>query len=193
VSTIICSGYQFEHSSVEQPMSDAEFWAIIEHTLADVAAPKRQLAALRSVLDSLSPDQIVAFDAALSAQVQRAYTWDLWGAGYVIHGGMSDDSFEYFRLWLASRGRAVFERVLADPEALAEFHLTPGPDGGLEFEEFAYVAGDAWITKTGGALRDMPNQRAPAVDEPTGAQFDEDNLEPRYPKLWALYGEDPLG
>ena len=33
---------------------------------------------------------------------------------------MGDDSFDYFRDWLIGRGRAVFERVLADPDELAD-------------------------------------------------------------------------
>jgi hypothetical protein len=27
----------------------------------------------------------------------HAYTWDLWGAVFVLNGGDSDDGFEYFQ------------------------------------------------------------------------------------------------
>lgn len=43
----------------------------------------------------------------------------LWAAGYLINDGCSDDGFEYFRAWLIAQGREVFERVVADPDALA--------------------------------------------------------------------------
>lgn len=53
----------------------------------------------------------------------RSYRWDLWGAAYVAKGGASDDGFEYFQRWLISRGRTDFERVLADPDALADLAI----------------------------------------------------------------------
>ena len=42
------------------------------------------------------------FEAAFRRYLNEAYTWDLWGAADVIHGGCSDDGFEYFRRWLVS-------------------------------------------------------------------------------------------
>lgn len=42
------------------------------------------------------------------------------GSADVVHGGASDDGFEYFRCWLISRGRVVYERVLNIPDDLAE-------------------------------------------------------------------------
>jgi hypothetical protein len=54
--------------------------------------------ALRTELRALSLDEIIAFEVAFRRYLNEAYTWDLWGAAYVIHGGCSDDGFEYFRL-----------------------------------------------------------------------------------------------
>jgi hypothetical protein len=50
----------------------------------------------------------------------RSYVAQLWAAAFVINGGCSDDGFEYFRGWLITRGREVFERALADPDSLAD-------------------------------------------------------------------------
>lgn len=120
------------------------------------------------------------------------------GAAYVVHGGASDDGFEYFQRWLISKGRATFERVVADPDALAVI-LAPDPGGVCEFEEFAYIAGEVWQEKTGIDPMTDPQGRfpntgaAPAVD-PSGEPFQEDQayLANRYPKLWARFGETPL-
>jgi hypothetical protein len=50
----------------------------------------------------------------------ESYRWDLWGAAYLINGGCSDDGFDYFRGWLLSQGRAIWQATLADPDSLAD-------------------------------------------------------------------------
>lgn len=147
-------------------------------------------------LVNLSPNEIVAFEGRLSSQLDRSYTWGLWGAAYVAHGGASDDGFEYFRLWLISKGSDVFEAVLKDPDSLADRNLAVGPDGVFELEELAYVPGRAWAEKTGRSEGEMP--RAWSGLRPGGPadeKFDESeaSLAKRYPKLWKKYGRHPLG
>jgi hypothetical protein len=177
-----------------QAMSDDRFWAIIDRTVKDESNPDRQLETLRAALSELSREEAEAFDASFRKQMNRAYTWDLWGAAYVAHGGASDDGFEYFRTWLISKGRTVFERVLANPDDLADV-LVPDVEGVPEFEQFAHVAGDVWIRKTGRSLEEFP--RAPDAmfpgTEPRGTRFEDDegHLSARYPKLWRRFGNRP--
>src|SRR5688572_27091927 len=113
---------------ISPDMTDDRFWALIGRTTAQQADPDRQVEALRKELGALTPAEIAAFEAAFQRAQQRAYSWDLWGAAYLINGGASDDGFEYFRRWLISRGRAVFEAALADPEQLADM-LAPDFEG----------------------------------------------------------------
>jgi len=40
---------------------------------------------------------------------------------YVITGGMSDDSFHYFRSWILGKGRNLFEVAIKDPNELGPF------------------------------------------------------------------------
>lgn len=176
-------------------MAENEFWEVVERTFPYEADPPRQLQAFRAALNEQSPNQIEAFEVAYWEQMNRAYTWDLWGAAYVVHGGASDDGFEYFRSWLISKGRRVFEAVVAKPDDLADF-LVADVEGVLEFEDFAYVAGNVWTTKSGKRLEEF--LRAPSVNaiglEPKGAPFEEDaaSLAAQYPKLWGRFGEHPL-
>lgn len=176
-------------------MTDDRFWALIDRTAACESDPERQLESLGTVLDELSPEEIEAFEAAFSRQMHRAYTWDLWGAAYVAHGGASDDGFEYFRRWLISKGRDVFERVLVNPDDLADV-LVADVEGVLEFEEFAYVSAEVWTQKTGrnaDEFASMAGSVRPDGD-PHGTPFKEDeaHLASRYPKLWRRFGEHPL-
>jgi hypothetical protein len=177
----------------DQTMSDDRFWALIDRTAIHESDPERQLESLSAALSRLSPDEIEAFEAAFSRQMQRAYTWDLWGAAYVAHGGASDDGFEYFRRWLISKGREVYERVLAEPDDLADM-LVADVEGVLEFEDFAYVARDVWVRKTGGSAEEFAAGGAMAGGAPRGEPFEDDaaHLSARYPKLWRRFGEHPL-
>lgn len=173
-------------------MTDDAFWALIEHTIAYEADPDRQLVALADELRALSPKQIEAFQTAFDRQMQRAYDWELWGALYVINGGMSDDSFEYARYWLISKGRRVYESVLAEPEILADL-VTPDAVS-VRFEDFGYVAVDVWTERSGRQIEDFAPERTPRKDEPSGVPFEEDDahLAARYPKLWRRFGDAPL-
>jgi hypothetical protein len=176
-------------------MSDDAFWAVIGHTTALEANTDAQLDALTQVLNTLSADEVIAFEQAFQRSSIRAYTWELWGAGYVAHGGMSDDGFEYFRRWLISKGRGIYQHVMARPDDLADL-LAADSEGPLEFEEFAYAAGDVWVSKTGQSI-DVFHERVGsmlAMGDPAGEPFEEDptHLAARYPKLWRRFGDNPL-
>jgi len=177
-------------------MDEARFWAIVDRTAVHESDPERQVDALRSELEGLSASDVVAFRNAFEAQLARAYTWDLWAAAYIAHGGASDDGFEYFRRWMVSRGRTVFERLLARPDDLPDL-LVAGFDGVLEFEEILYVTDEVWAGKTGQDGGEMPGDPASMTlgREPRGEPFQEDpqHLAQRLPKTWARFGNRPLG
>jgi hypothetical protein len=179
-----------------QPMTEDRFWTLVGTTTAFESDPERQLSALRASLERLSIEDIEAYEATFDEQMRRSYSWDLWGAAYVVHGGASDDGFEYFRCWLISKGRGVFERVIADPDSLGDI-LVPNVKGVLEFEDFAYVARQVWGQKTGHSSNRMPNAANMIYPdlEPSGTKFEEDaaHLAKRYPKLWRRFGTHPLG
>jgi hypothetical protein len=119
------------------------------------------------------------------------------GAAYVVHGGCSDDGFEYFRRWLISRGRDVYEPALADPDNLAQLEVRPGTDGVWEFELIYYVAQQVFEEKGGeDDVRDYSEPEAGLVGPaPSGEPFEEDDehLARRYPNLWRRFGPNPLG
>ena len=176
-------------------MPTERFWSLIERTLPFEADTRKQSASLKQTLGELPPDEIEAFEFAFNLQLLRSYSWDLWGATYIVHGGASDDAFEYFRRWLISKGQIVFEQVLADPDSLADL-LADDLNGVLEYEEFAYVARDAWAAKTGKSRQEFACGDYPhyPVSGPTGTKFSEDDslFAKRYPKLWQRFGRNPL-
>jgi hypothetical protein len=106
----------------------------------------------------------------------------LWGAAYVIEGGCSDDSFDYFRAYLISRGRAVYERAIADPDSLADIELEDGD------------AWEDWMSPTMVVMHGRTGQYAlagpatgPHPTEPQGEAWDEDDLAALLPRLAAKH------
>ncbi len=178
------------------PMPGDKFWQIVKRAVTSNHDPDAQVEALRTELRELTLQEIISFEAAFRRYLNKAYTWDLWGAAYVIHGGCSDDGFEYFRRWLVSRGQDVYEAALTDPDSLAQMDLRAGPDGVWEFEAIYYVAKQIFAEKAGqGDVRDYSEPEAGLGGPgPSGEPFDEneEHLAWRYPKLWQRFGTEPL-
>jgi len=123
------------------------FWAVIDRALVghehDEGDDTAHAQTLRRVLNTLSQNDLEDFKGLFGQFLHRADRRDIWGAGYTLDGGMSDDSFLYFRMWLVSRGRAVYESVLIDPDSLAD---VPGivPGKYHSAETYAGVADDVY-------------------------------------------------
>jgi len=159
-----------------------QFWTLIakvkEASGADV---ERRCEFLDAELRKLPLVEVRAFDAHFTACLDRAYTWDLWAAAYIIGGGCSDDGFWDFRSTLISMGRETFERAVADPETLADVTIE---NDHWEREGFQYVA-----DKVARDLRvgeDFPRSR-PHPKEPAGESWDESKVAELYPRLAKRY------
>jgi hypothetical protein len=170
-------------------MSEDDFWRIIEESRSGFwnsfrgVTQDAQEATLKKLLSKLSVQDIISFDRIFTELLYKSYTWELWGAAYVMHGGCSDDSFDYFRNGLIASGREKFERALKDVESLADWAQ---PD--MRFEGFRYVSFAVHRQKTGGDK--MPPHGLKFPGTPTGAEWreDSDDLKKRFPKLWAKFG-----
>jgi hypothetical protein len=160
------------------------FWSIIEGVHQEFPNDMdAKCDLLRQRLAALSPDEMRGFRHHFDECNARAYDWGLWGAAYIIHGGCSDDSFGDFRSSLISRGRAVFEGALSDPDSLADLGLT---EEDACYEGYAYAVSDAEEA----VLGEVGSRTTPFPAEPSGEPWDEDDdagLAARYPRLHAAY------
>jgi len=150
-------------------MPAEKFWHIMQRAAESSHDPDAHVNALRALLRELTLEEIISFEVAFRRYLNEAYTWDLWGAAYLINGGCSDDGFEYFRRWLVSRGRDIYAAALA--------------------KVFKEKGGE-------GDVRDHSEPEAGMGGPgPTGEPFteDEERFARRYPKLWQRFGTQPLG
>ncbi|GAB3591402.1 DUF4240 domain-containing protein [Angustibacter peucedani] len=166
-------------------MDADQFWAVVDQTRGDDGDVEAHADRLLARLQRLPLDEVADFVRLYQQHAQSLFTWDLWGAGYVVEGGLSDDGFTDFRAWVVSQGRAAYDAVRADPEALVD--LVPD-DGVGDPEAFGYV-GAAALEALGGSMSRVTGLQ-PLPSEPAGEPFAEDAewLATRYPRLTERFG-----
>ncbi|TKV59179.1 DUF4240 domain-containing protein [Nakamurella flava] len=165
-------------------MDEDGFWRLVDEARAGSSAlDESTVGRLRVLLDGLSPRSTLDAVRIHDELVRRAYTWDLWAAGYLVGGGMSDDSFWDFRQWLIAMGRATYERVLADPDALVDVSTDMEEiDSGL-----GEIYGYEFVQAAERKQLEVPTGEA-GSDEPRGEEFPEDDddwFAEHFPRLWA--------
>jgi hypothetical protein len=172
-------------------MDDDRFWQLIDQSGAMAGASvEDQTERLTTTLAGLPAQEIAAFDVAFAALRDELYSWDLWGAAYLLMGGCSDDCFMDFRSWVVAQGQDYFEAVRSDPQALADGRLENAGQVG-EAELLSYAAMDAYVEAPGREIfMDYPSHPGPeTATEPAGQEWDEDDedaLRARYPRLSPL-------
>lgn len=175
-------------------MNDDAFWQFVNECGASPAADANTfVTAWKATINRLSPDELVELNSALANNLRRACTWDLWGIAYIMNGGCTDSGFLYFRQWLISRGRALFEAALQNPDELASL-TPPNLHSPLEIAELDLALGDLWEEKTGidqfDTRRGFPDEDVD-LQEPAGQKWNEDAIcmSSRFPKCWARFVE----
>jgi hypothetical protein len=151
-------------------IADEKFWSVIDQARAGSSAsasPER----LSEILNRLGDDEVLDFGHMFYEKVCDLNKWRLWAAGYVIAGGMSDDSFHYFRSWIVGKGKSAFEVAMKDPDELGSLV----DNNEVDNELLEYVAVN--ILEQRGVEED-PRDRSDrrADEEPTGEPFEEDTV-----------------
>ncbi|MCD7034275.1 DUF4240 domain-containing protein [Metabacillus sp. GX 13764] len=182
-------------------MDQKEFWGLVEKSKEH----DNQAEWLTELLVEKGIEEVLDFEFIFRKLMNDSYQSRLWGAAYVLMGGCSDDSFDYFRGWLIGQGDEVFYQVMEDPEYLAAYinEHNLGDEGVPENEDLLAVGADAFtLIKTGDVEWDdeVYDELLEALDEKglqpePEIQFDweEDDLEDLFPVLWREFGEEPLG
>lgn len=176
-------------------MTESEFWEIIEKAKGsggDFAHSVR----LSGLLKNKSPQEIVSFQNHFYRIHQDALKGDIWAAGMLVNGGHgTDDGFEFFRNWLIGQGRSVFDRVYANPDALAEILASIEVDEiDAEWESYGYVASDVYrklINQELNVLLRSENKTS-VPSKIDLASYTDEILAQNFPKLWAKFGAEKV-
>ncbi|MGK5551976.1 DUF4240 domain-containing protein [Actinomadura kijaniata] len=174
-------------------MNRDQFWAFIDDARAAADANDADSVATSAmkIMAGWSATQIAALEQPLWEVLTESYRGDLWGAAYLINGGASDDGFDYFRGWLVSQGRAVYDAALADPDSLAAVPAVreaAAAKDRLEDEAILSLAWHAYEYKTG---EQLPPDNATCSYPDIDSHWDFDDApetKRRLPGLWELFG-----
>ncbi|MDH5681009.1 MAG: DUF4240 domain-containing protein [Spirochaetota bacterium] len=175
-------------------MTEKDFWQVIEDIRPIPYDRDKVENNLYQLLKNWPDDKIKAFSRVYQGKMNQAYTWGLWGAGFVINGGCSDDSFTEFRNWLISQGKDIYEKALEAPDDIAELTEIPWSDELRNncplLPELDLIAGMIYSERHFDDEDILPLYVGPR--EPLGESWEEDNdvLAKLYPKLWAKYGKN---
>ena len=168
-------------------MDEDKFWQIIQST-KDKAKDdfENQQEELEKKLQKLTPDEIILFGNRFRFFRGQAYTWKLWGAIYIIHGGCGDDSFNDFREWVIGQGKEFYYKTIKDPETLVEVETELIEE--TEWEGLGYVPSTVFEELTG---QKMPYPFKENI-ETIGTEWKEkgDDLKNMFPKLYAKYPDN---
>ena len=126
-------------------MDEEQFWAIVQTAVDEAGDDEDEyLEVVKRELSKLSLKEMIGFRLRTDKLLYDSYTSEMWCAGYLMNGGCSDDGFVYFRLWVISRGRKVYEAAMANPDNLIDYIDDDAEMDFFEFESFWYVALEAF-------------------------------------------------
>ena len=185
-----------EKKRIEKPFLDERgiFWRLIELSRKGSEGDLYvQLDNLRHRLVKLSEEELRSFDRVFWELMDESYRADLWGAAYIIKGGCSDDSFDYFRAWLIMQGQQAYTEALRNPDGLAP-RARRGQEVGdeFEFEDVLSIASEIYETKTGRSdfYQNQPAHEASLVgdlDAWSDVDSTAENTRRLYPRLCKLF------
>ncbi len=171
-------------------MTENTFWGLLEKA-RNCGATSACPCCLTRCLRQLSDQDVSDFGLMLYEKICELNTWQLWGAGQVIAGEMSGDSFHYFRAWIVGVGEQAFETAGKDPDSLGQFLDRNKDPIDVDNESLEYVA--VQLLQERGFNAD-PRERCSsgADDKPRGIPFNLLTLVADYPKLATLRLQGPI-
>jgi len=168
-------------------MNTTAFWELIDKTReASCGDQEQQRALLINTLAQLPEEEIFAWDDIFDDLMDQAYSAELWEVAYIVGCGCGDDGFTDFRAWLISQGRDMYEKVLADPECLADI-IEVGKEDQAGASSLWYVVIGAYLLKTGKDIEDMPKRIKPNPELKGKHSASEDAILTRFPKATARF------
>ncbi|MCP4137544.1 MAG: DUF4240 domain-containing protein [bacterium] len=178
-------------------MPEDTFWGLIDESLSKTSTSEEQIEYLQKQMLSLEEEAIIGFHYQFDKVYFNSYTSELWATAYVACGGCSDDGFDYFRCWVISRGKDVYNNALKNPDSLVTEFDKLSDDDFPELEDMLSLADDAISQKTGKDFYDIIDNYEDDLNGYPSMKFnwEEDNEESMKkicPKVFEKYWENPF-
>ena len=161
-------------------MEEDRFWGLVDESRRRSRGNyDQQIDELTELLESERPSDIIAFQRAFTALMNRANDFRYWESAYALNWGCSDDLFHYFCSWWIGQGKNKFYWSIRWPRLLFFFAVR---DFVQPYEGLEYCADQAYRNLTG---RDMPTEDM-IYSDTSGRMFNESLTVLKYPELALL-------
>ncbi|MBT8108719.1 MAG: DUF4240 domain-containing protein [Gammaproteobacteria bacterium] len=137
-------------TDVEGLMEEGRFWSLIHESRRRGGGDyEAQLDELTGLLEGERLADIVAFERAFTALLNRANHFRYWECAYALNWGCSDDTFHYFCTWWIGQGKNKFYWSMRFPRLLFFFAVREFMQ---PYEGLGYCAGQAYENLAGRAM-----------------------------------------
>ncbi|MCI0611754.1 DUF4240 domain-containing protein [bacterium] len=155
-------------------IDESLFWHVIAQVKSEATHVIERPLKLSGILEKFSAPAIKQFAIIFQDKLLQSFRHDIWAIAYIAHGGCSDDGFLYFRSWLISEGKQIFEAALHDPESLVGV-IDAGTT--IQLEALLFAADRAYERRANKQL----NLKTPKQQQPAGEPWAEQDLPLRFP------------
>jgi len=140
-----------ERELVSSLFTEEQFWGLIEKS--------DKCKNLEDELSELSKEEVLGYKYWWDYFYMKSYKAELWAACYTVSGGCDDEGFDYFRFWLITKGRYVYERAVQDADSLCDvFEILSGSEK-IIWKDVGYIPNqvykDMWDEDLNTAEYDM--------------------------------------
>ena len=165
-------------------MTQEDFWLMIERSRSETTKEINQVSLVEKAIAAIAPREMVAFEGHCWDLLSISLTRELWAVATIIQPTCTHAAFDGVRAWMILQGKEFFDRVLAEPQRLADRaprgRVAWVPDG----EMLLRLVPRLYRAATGDDLPTVP-RKVPYVLK--GARWTEYDLPELYPDLWRKY------
>lgn len=132
-------------------MTREQFWTYIEEAINKSKGDFEVITYLTELMEEKKDEEIFNFGIILDELMLESYNEKLWCASYLVNGDMTEESFDFFRLWLISKGKKAYDDVISNPDNLIKYIDSLEDEEFIEDfyenEDFFFIAVDAFGKK----------------------------------------------
>ncbi len=156
------------------------FWSLIANSREETESQSEFLDVLGQKLSAFKSSEIKRFQKYLLTYFNNLNHWNNWALAYIVRRGCGDDGFDYFRLWIVSKGKKAYDTIMNfDVPKFKEVFDLEDP----QFEEFEYFAEEIYEENYGKPMSE-PRVKFQKIK---GKPFSEENICKEFPKLCDIF------
>ena len=153
-------------------VDEDSFWEIINESNENSVTASEFTSNLESTLEKLKRSEISKFNKILLEKYDKLNSWDLLAIAYIVMGGCSDDGFDYFKMWIITQGKKVYEAAIRGPGPISKILKCRW---GCQCEGLFSTVNNAFFSRSGKNIKTIG-----ISGKIFGEKWDESELEERY-------------